>query len=362
MAARARARAFCEAYGLRLPVIMAPMAGACPPKLAAAVAGAGGMGACGATPFGREGVERWVAEFRQLSTSSERLLLNLWTPDPAPARDEAVEAPLRSFLAGFGPAPDRDAGGRAWLPPFDEQCEAVLAARPTAVSSIMGLYPVDFAARLRAARIPWWATVTTVAEARAAVDAGCDVLCVQGVEAGGHSGCFEARAGIAESRGAGLLSLVPAVVDAAPGVPVVAAGGIADARGVAAALALGASAVQVGTGLLRAPEAAISPAWRAAIAGASPEDTVRTRAFTGRLGRGIANAYVAAAHAPSAPAIAPFPIQRGLTAPMRAEAASQDGDIDRLQAWAGQSARLAEAKPAGEIVADMWRHAESMIV
>ena len=175
MAARARARAFCEAYGLRLPVIMAPMAGACPPKLAAAVAGAGGMGACGATPFGREGVERWVAEFRQLSTSSERLLLNLWTPDPAPARDEAVEAPLRSFLAGFGPAPDRDAGGRAWLPPFDEQCEAVLAARPTAVSSIMGLYPVDFAARLRAARIPWWATVTTVAEARAAVDAKLDV-------------------------------------------------------------------------------------------------------------------------------------------------------------------------------------------
>ena len=101
MAARARARAFCEAYGLRLPVIMAPMAGACPPKLAAAVAGAGGMGACGATPFGREGVERWVAEFRQLSTSSERLLLNLWTPDPAPARDEAVEAPLRGFLAAF---------------------------------------------------------------------------------------------------------------------------------------------------------------------------------------------------------------------------------------------------------------------
>ena len=108
--------------------------------------------------------------------------------------------------------------------------------------------------------------------------------------------------------------------------------------------------------------AAIPPAWSAAIAGASPEDTVRTRAFTGRLGRGIANAFVAAAHAPSAPAIAPFPIQRGLTAPMRAEAASQEGDIDRLQAWAGQSARLAEARPAGEIVADMWRRAESMIV
>ena len=134
--ARARARAFCAAYDLRLPVIMAPMAGACPPKLAAAVAGAGGMGACGATPFGRESIEKWVGEFRQLSTS-ERLLLNLWTPDPAPARDEAVEAPLRGFLAAFGPPLDRDGSAAARL----RLATAASASRANASKSMMPLSP-----------------------------------------------------------------------------------------------------------------------------------------------------------------------------------------------------------------------------
>jgi nitronate monooxygenase len=144
---------------------------------------------------------------------------------------------------------------------------------------------------------------------------------------------------------------LPAVADAVP-IPVVATGGIADARGVAAAFALGASAVQVGTGFLRAPEAGLPPAWAKALAGTMPEGTVLTRAFSGRAGRSIATAYVQAAAAPGAPSPAPYPVQRGLTAGMRQQALA-DGDVQRMQAWAGQAAWLAPAWPAERIVAHL---------
>jgi nitronate monooxygenase len=133
----------------------------------------------------------------------------------------------------------------------------------------MGLYPPEFVARLKAQGISWFANTSTVAEAKAAEAAGADVVVVQGMEAGGHRGCFDADK--AEREMVGLASLVPAVVDAVR-IPVVATGGIADGRGVAAALALGASAAQVGTGFLRAPEAGIHPAWAEALAKAAPED------------------------------------------------------------------------------------------
>jgi nitronate monooxygenase len=153
--------------------------------------------------------------------------------------------------------------------------------------------------------------------------------------------------------------LLPAVVDAVK-IPVVATGGIADGRGVAAALVLGASAVQIGTALLRAPEAGTAPAWADAIGRARPEGTIATRAFSGRLGRSIRTAYAEAAATPDAPEPAPYPVQRGLTGPMRAEAA-RAGDIDRMQAWAGQSAGLARAEPAGEIVTRLWAEAQALL-
>jgi nitronate monooxygenase len=157
----------------------------------------------------------------------------------------------------------------------------------------------------------------------------------------------------------GLFSLLPAVVDAV-NVPVVASGGVADGRGVAAALVLGASAVQVGTALLRCPESKIAPAWADAIGRAAPEDTTVTRAFSGRPGRNIATPYVRAAAAPGAPPPAPHPVQRGLTAAMRA-AAMKDNDITRMQAWAGQSAGLAKALPAGKVMRSMWDDAQGLL-
>ena len=140
----------------------------------------------------------------------------------------------------------------------------------------------------------------------------------------------------------------------------VATGGIADSRGVAAAFALGASAVQIGTGFLRCPEARIHPAWAQALALAQPEDTMISRVFSGRAGRSIATNYVRAATAPGAPSPAPYPVQRGLTALMRNEA-SAAGDTHRMQVWAGQAAALARAQPAADIVRSLWAGASELL-
>jgi nitronate monooxygenase len=233
----------------------------------------------------------------------------------------------------------------------------VLAAAPAVVSSIMGLFPAAFVAELKARGIAWFAAVSTVGEALAAEAAGADVVVAQGAEAGGHRAAFEAAA--AERRMVGSLALIPAVVDAVR-VPVVAAGGIGDGRGVAAALALGASAVQVGTAFLACPEAEIDRAWAGALARARPEDTLVSRAFSGRSGRSLATTYVRAALAADAPAPAPYPVQRGLTAAMRADA-QQAGDVQRMQAWAGQSAALARAEPAADLVRRLWDDGRALL-
>jgi nitronate monooxygenase len=157
----------------------------------------------------------------------------------------------------------------------------------------------------------------------------------------------------------GLFALLPILADAVK-IPIVAAGGIADGRGIAAALVLGASAVQIGTGFLRCPEAKIHPAWADALARTTPEETVVTRAFSGRAGRSIATAYVRAAMGLGAPAPAPYPVQRALTAAMRSSAV-QTGDIQKMQAWAGQSASLARAIPAGELMRRMWEEARTLL-
>jgi nitronate monooxygenase len=349
-----RVRAFCERFRLQVPILLAPMAGCSAPSLSVAVANAGGLGACGALPMTRAQILEWAATVR--ASSNGAFQLNLWTPDPPPVRDAEREAAVRAFLAAWGPTVPADAGD-ARTPDFEEQCEALLEAAPPAVSSVMGLYPPAFVERLKQRGIAWFAVVSTLAEARLAVAAGADVIVVQGMEAGGHRAAFDAAD--AERALVGLFSLLPAVVDAVP-VPVVATGGIADGRGIAAALALGASAVQIGTGFLRCPEAQLHPAWAEAIGRSAPEDTVLTRAFSGRLGRSLATAYVRAAAAPKAPAPAPYPVQRGLTARMRAEA-MKTGDVERMQAWAGQSARLARAEPAGDLLRRVWQEAQALI-
>lgn len=348
---RARAKAFAARLGIRIPILLAPMAGACPPSLSIAVASAGGLGACGALLMSPKAIADWCAEFRRESVGAFQI--NLWIPGPPPVRDAARETKQREFLAQWGPAVSPDAGDSV-LPDFEAQCRAMLEAEPKAISSIMGLYPPGFVKEMKARGILWFATVTTLAEARAAEKAGADVIVVQGMEAGGHRGSFES--GAAQRQMAGLIALLPQVVDAVK-VPVIATGGIADGRGVAAALALGASAAQIGTGFLRTPEAQSNPAYVARLAETDPDQTVVTSAFSGRPGRSVATAYTRAAEELQP---ADYPVQRGLTRAMRDEA-KKSGDTERMQMWAGQGARLARSESAGTLAAKLWDEASGLL-
>ncbi|MDQ3765199.1 MAG: nitronate monooxygenase [Actinomycetota bacterium] len=350
-----RAMEFCDRFRLRLPILQAPMAGASRPELAIAVADAGGMGASGALQDSPQRIAEWARQFRAKSNGAFQL--NIWIPESskldAQERQARVDA-ASQFLRQFGAPPEADEPGQ---PPliFSEQCSAMLAAQPTVMSSIMGLFPREVVTRMRERGIAWFCCATSLAEALAAEEAGADAIVAQGMEAGGHRGTFNQDE--AERHQVGLFSLLPWFADHLR-IPIIAAGGIADGRGVAAALSLGASAVQVGTALLRSPEAGISPGWSQALDGLAPEDTVTTRAYTGRLARAAPSPYLAAWTTPDAPRPAPFPDQLGLVTRWRK--GNSEG-LDKANHWAGQSAALATTDPAGEIVTRMWCDAKALL-
>ena len=337
-----------------MPILLAPMAGACPVSLSIAVANAGSMGAMGALVMPPAAIRDWVREFR--ANTSRPLQINTWIPDPEPIRDAAAEARVRAFLSAWGP-PVPASAGDVTLPDFAEQCETFLDVAPTAVSSIMGLFPESFIARLKSKGIAWFATATTVAEARRAKDAGADVIIAQGFEAGGHRGSFDQAA--AERQAVGLFALLPRMADRVD-LPIIAAGGIGDGRGVAAALTLGAAAVHIGTAFLRCPEAKTHRAWADALENLEPEDTMPTRALTGRLARAIATDFVKASASADAPRPAPYPVQRGLTQAMKDEGAAAN-DHHRMQVWAGQSAAMARPIPAADLLRGIWRDAQLLL-
>jgi nitronate monooxygenase len=222
----------------------------------------------------------------------------------------------------------------------------------------MGLFPPEFVRECKQQGIAWFACVTTLSEALQAKEAGADAIVVQGIEAGGHRGSFDAAA--AERQGGTLFSLLPRIADKITDLPLIATGGIGDGRGIAAALMLGASAVQIGTTLLRCPEAKTNSAWGDALIELEPEGTMPTRAFTGRLERAIATDYVRAATALDAPKPAPYPVQRGLTTNMR-ELGQRTKDVHRMQAWAGQSGAFARDEPASEFLQRLWADAQKLM-
>jgi nitronate monooxygenase len=229
----------------------------------------------------------------------------------------------------------------------------LLEERVPVFSFTFGIPPREMLDACRKASIATMGTATTVAEARALEAAGVDLICAQGAEAGGHRGTFDRDA---EPALIGTLALVPQIVDAVRA-PVIAAGGIMDGRGFAAALALGASAASLGTAFLGCPEAGTAVPYREALREARDEGTVITRAFSGRAARGLANRFTREmAGAP----LAPFPVQNALTREIRA-AAARAGDAGLLSLWAGQGAPLLREMPAGQLVAQILREVDAVI-
>jgi len=342
-----RAEVFAADLGTRYPILLGPMAGACPVGLSIAVGNGGGMGACGALLMEPADIHQWADEFR--SATNSQFQINLWIPDKSPVRNDKHESSLAEFLNHWGPNVDVTHANES-PPDFTAQCEALLDIAPPVISSIMGLFDTDYINRMKALNIRWYANVSTVEEAMQAEAAGADAIVAKGFEAGGHSGAFEPDNAL--RCGVGTLSLVPAIADSVS-IPIIASGGIADGRTAAAALLLGASAVQIGTGFLRAAESTIASAWSDAIGDARPEGTILTRAFSGRAGRSIATDYALAMESADAPEPAPYPVQRGLTKAMRT-AAAKENNLAGMQAWAGQSAALAQTCSATEITENIW--------
>jgi nitronate monooxygenase len=339
--------------GIQHPFVLAPMAGGpSTPALCAAVSEAGGLGSYGGAYLTPAKLREEIRAIR--AATSRPFAVNLFADDGVSA-DEATLAAAQRALARYRaeldlpPAPP----AAVHLPPPAALAAVLLEERVPVFSFTFGIPPAEMLDACRKAQMATMGTATTVAEARALEQAGVDFICAQGAEAGGHRGTFDRDV---EPPLIGTMALVPQIVDAVR-VPVIAAGGIMDGRGFAAALALGASAVSLGTAFLRCPEAGTSAPYRAALRDARDDATVITRAFSGRAARGLANRFTR--EMASAP-LAPYPVQNALTRELRT-AAAQRGNSGFLSLWAGQGAALAREVPARDLVAQILHDADAIL-
>jgi nitronate monooxygenase len=332
-----RDRRFLDLVGVEQPIVQAPMAGAAGVELCIAAIEGGALGSLPCGMLAPEQVRSQVGEVRRAVDGP--INLNFFCHRmPAEVDDAAWRALLAPFYRGFGVTPSN---GGAMRLPFDEaMCAVVEEVRPEVVSFHFGLPSGPLLDRIRGADLVVIGNATTVDEARFLHDHGADAIIAQGFEAGGHSGRF---LGSDPAEALGLFALLPQVVDAV-GVPVIAAGGVGDARGIAAAILLGASAVQLGTAYLHAPEARISEAHRHAL---RSERTVFTNLMTGGLARG-ARGRLIDEFGPIRSEAPPYPLASAALAPIRA-AAERQGDYGFGPLWAGQAGPLGQALPAAEL-------------
>ena len=333
-----------ELFGIELPIIQAPMAGSTGSEMVVAVAEAGGLGSLPCALLSAEQIRAEVETIRRQTKRPINLNFFCHTPPRVDAaREAAWRQRLQRYYVELGLDPNASVAG-ASRAPFDEQaCQLVVELRPEVVSFHFGLPEEKLQRRVRDAGMKIIASATSVDEARWLEDRGCDAIIAQGYEAGGHRGNFLSDD---ISTQAGTMALVPQVVDAVK-VPVIAAGGIADARGIVAAFALEAAAVQIGTAYLFCPEAKISAAYRAALRKAKDNQTALTNVFTGRPARGIVNRVIREV-GPMAEGAPEFPLAAGAMAPLRAKCATT-GSNDFTAYWAGQAAQLGRELPAREL-------------
>jgi nitronate monooxygenase len=341
--------------GITHPIVLAPMAGGpTTPELVAAVSNAGGLGQFGATYLAPDTIADHVKAVRR-AAPDRPFGVNLFVPEVAPNTENLprMAARLAGYHAELGIDPPRIPN--AWSEPFEAQIEVALRERVPVVSFHFASPPRAVVDRLKAAGAFLIGSATTVEEAVFLENAGFDAIHAQGAEAGGHRGTWtrDPMAALV-----GTMALVPQIADAVQ-IPVIAAGGIMDARGIAAALALGAQAVQMGTAFLACPESGAHPEYKRMIPETRAEDLVLTRAFSGRPARGIKNRFIEEM-APHEAEFAGFPAQNALTRTLRAESAKQNR-TEFMSLWAGQGAALAEPLPAGELVAKLAAETRALL-
>lgn len=343
------ATSLSKLFKIEYPIVQAPMAGGpTTPELVAAVSGAGGLGSLAAGMLSPDAIRQGVAEVRR--RTKKPFAINLFILEkPHPAASDVANALklLEPFRKELGLAPGTPLEKYCEDP--DAQFEAALEAAPAVVSFTFGILPPDQIAKFKNRGLLVVGAATTVAEAKAWDKAGADAVCAQGSEAGAHRGTFLGDSTLAL---VGTMALVPQIVDAVR-LPVIAAGGIMDGRGIAASLMLGAAGVQLGTAFLRCPEAGTAPVWKEAIRSAHDDQTRVTRVYSGRYARGIVNEFMRRM-LPVEEEIPPYPVQNALTSEIRRTAAKANRP-EFLSLWAGQAAALSREMPAAELVATLAR-------
>lgn len=338
------------------PIIQGPMAGSSPPALVAAVCNAGGLGSLGAALMPPDQIRTAIKEIRELT--SKPFAVNLFAPEKIPtpsnesiARANKVLDPFRRQL-GIPESPE-------FKPPqisFNEQLTVLLEEKIPIFSFTFGILSADIIQKIKKHNIIVIGTATTTKEAKLLEKSGVDVVVAQGSEAGGHRGS-DPQTSI-EGALIGGMALVPQIVDQIK-IPVIASGGIMNGRGVVAALALGASAAQMGTAFLACPESGIHPQWRQKLLNSTDESTRITSAFTGRYARGIKNTFISEMinHRDD---ILPYPLQRALIRDIIL-AASKQNNPELMTLWSGQAASLCRSKPAAILMSELVEEMNQII-
>lgn len=333
-------------FGQDLPIFQSPMLGASGPDMAREASLAGALGSLALAGSSADSVREQIGALKA-ALGERPFAANFFILDPASPDPGAVAramAQLAGYRAELG-LPSQAIPNK-WAEDFASQFEALVQAAPPAASFTFGILSAEQAARLKAAGTKMIGTATTVAEAKAWASIGADAILAQGMEAGGHRGTFLKPV---EESLVGIAALLPAI-KAATGLPVIAAGGIMDGRGIAAMLTLGADAVQLGTAFLLADESTISAPWRAALEGKSADDVRLTRAFSGRYARGIENRFMREMAGKDIP---PYPIQNALTQELRA-ANAKAGRSDMLSLWAGQGVHAIRKGRTADLITLFW--------